>query len=76
MKNFAAFSARDVKRAAAADEREKVFLCRRTVKVEVTSKIIPTSFLKIEKRGTFVGAKVGFLDTDKIHRMRRDKVWY
>ena len=34
-----------------------VFLCRRTVKIEVKSKVIPTSSLKVEGRGTLVGAK-------------------
>ena len=37
--------------------RKPVFLCRRTVKVEVKAKAIPTSFLKIEGRGKFVAAK-------------------
>ena len=34
-----------------------VFLCRRTVGVKVEGKVIPASFLKVEGRGTLVGAK-------------------
>ena len=37
--------------------KRQVFLCRRTVRVNVGGKAIPTSFLKIEGRGTLVGAK-------------------
>ena len=37
--------------------KRRVFLCRRTVRVKVKSKVIPTSFLKIQGRETFVGAK-------------------
>ena len=43
--------------------KKRVFLCRRTVRVKVESKVIPASFRKIEERGTFVGAK---------HRRERD----
>ena len=49
MEDLAAFSAREVKRAAAEEYS--------SVKVEVKSKFILTSFLKIEVRGTFVGAE-------------------
>ena len=58
MKDLATFSVREVKRVA-AEEREKrrVFLCRRTVRVKVKSKVIPASFLKVEGRATLVGAK-------------------
>ena len=44
MKDLAAFSAREVKRAAA---EERVFLCKRTV----GDKVIPASFLKVEGIG-------------------------
>ena len=37
--------------------KRRVFFCRRTVRVKVKDKVIPSSFLKIEGRGTFVGAK-------------------
>ena len=37
--------------------KRRVFLCRRTVRVEVKSKVIPASILKIEGRGTLVEAK-------------------
>ena len=37
--------------------KTRVFLCRRTVRVNVGGKAIPTSFLKIEGRGTLIGAK-------------------
>ena len=37
--------------------KRRVFLCRRTVRVKARSKAIPASFLKIEERGTLVGAK-------------------
>ena len=38
-------------------KKRRIFLCRRTVRVKVNSKVIPTSFLKIQGRETFVGAK-------------------
>ena len=53
--NLVAFSAREVKRATA--EERRIFLCRRTVRVEVKSKVIPASFLKIEERRGVVEAK-------------------
>ena len=37
--------------------KRRVFLCRGTVGVKVGGKVIPASFLKIEERGTLVGAK-------------------
>ena len=37
--------------------KRRVFLCKRTVRVEVKGKVISTSFLKIEGKGTFVEAK-------------------
>ena len=37
--------------------KRRVFLCRRTAKVKVKSKVIPTNFLKIQGRETFVGTK-------------------
>ena len=59
MEDLAAFSAREVKKAAEEErERERrVFLCRRTVRVKVKGKVIPASFLKIEGRGTLAEAK-------------------
>ena len=56
MEDLAAFSAREIMRAA-AEERERVFLCRETVRVNVGGKAIPASFLKIEGKGVLVGAK-------------------
>ena len=38
-------------------KKRRVFLCRRTVRVKVKSKVSPASFLKIEGREAFVGAK-------------------
>ena len=38
--------------------KRRVFLYRRTVRVEVGSKVIPTSFLRIEGRGTSLGRKI------------------
>ena len=37
--------------------KRRVFLCRRTVRVNVGGKVIPASFLKVEGRGTLVGTK-------------------
>ena len=37
--------------------KRRVFLCRRTVRVEVIGKVILTGFLKVERRGMFVGVK-------------------
>ena len=39
--------------------KRRVFLCRRTVRVKVRSKVISAIFLKIEGRGTLVGTKDG-----------------
>ena len=36
--------------------KRRIFLRRRTVRVKVGDKVIPASFLKIEGRGTLVGA--------------------
>ena len=57
MKYLAAFIVREVKRAAAEEKERREFLCRRTVRVKVKSKVISASSLKTEGRGTFVGAK-------------------
>ena len=38
-------------------KKRRVFLCRRTVRVKVKSKVILTSFPKSQGRETFVGAK-------------------
>ena len=48
---------RSIENSRKGKKKGRVFLCRRTVRVEVKSKVIPTSFLKIEGRKTFVGAK-------------------
>ena len=57
MENLAEFSAREVKRAGVEERERRVFFCRRTVRVEVKGKAISTTFLKIERRGLFVGVK-------------------
>ena len=56
MEDLAAFSAREVKENSSRGKR-RVFLCRGTLRVKVGGKAIPASFLKIEERGTLVGAK-------------------
>ena len=38
-------------------EKRRVFLCRRTVRVEVKSKVLLTSFPNFQGRETFVGTK-------------------
>ena len=38
-------------------KKRRVFLCRRTVRVKVKSKVILTSFPKIQEKETLVGAK-------------------
>ena len=46
------------KEISSREKRNKrVFLCRRTVRVKVKSKVIPASFLKFEEMEAFVGAK-------------------
>ena len=45
------------KESSRAKRKRQVFLCKRTVRVEVKSKAISTSSLKIEGREMFVGAK-------------------
>ena len=37
--------------------KRQVFICRRTMRVKLTDKVIPVSFRKIEGRGTLFGAK-------------------
>ena len=44
--------------------KRRVFLCRRTVKVNVGDKPIPASFLKIEGKGALVGA-IGRRERDR-----------
>ena len=51
------------KSSSRGKRKRRVFFCRRTVRVNVIGKVIPASFLKIEERETFVGAK---------HRRKRD----
>ena len=63
MEDLAAFSAKEVKRAA-AEEKERVFLCRRTMRVKVRGKAIPASFLKIEG-GCSLEQKTGERGTDR-----------
>ena len=53
MEDLAAFSVRKVENSSRGKRKRRVFLCRGTVRV----KAIPASFLKIEGRATFVGAK-------------------
>ena len=45
------------KESSRAKRKRQVFFCKRSVTVEVKSKVIPTSSLKIEGREMFVGAK-------------------
>ena len=52
IEDFAALSAREVKRAVAEERKRQVFLCRGTVGVKVGDKAIPASFLKIEGTGS------------------------
>ena len=48
---------RGEKNSSREKRKRRVFLCRKTVRVKVKSKVIPMSFLKIEGRETIVGAK-------------------
>ena len=57
MENLAAFSVREVESSSRGKRKTRVFLGKRTVKVEVKGKVIPTSFLKIKGSRTPVGAK-------------------
>ena len=43
--------------SSTGQRKRRVFLCKRTVRVKVGEKAIPGSFLKVEGRGTLVGAK-------------------
>ena len=45
------------KESSRGKRKRRIFLCKRTVRVEVISKVIPTGSLKIEGRKMFVGAK-------------------
>ena len=65
MEDLAAFSVREVKRAAAEEKERDVFLCRRTVRVKVEGKVIPASSLKVKGRRTLVGQKTGERGTDR-----------
>ena len=47
------------KESSSSRGKRKVFLCIRTVAVEVGSQFILTSFLKIEGRGRLLEGKIG-----------------
>ena len=53
---MAVFSARDKESSNRTKRERRVFLCRRTAGIKVGGKIIPASFMKVEGRGTLVGA--------------------
>ena len=55
---------RDKKGSSRGKRKRQVFLCRRKVGVKVGDKPILASFLKIEGRGTLVGAK-NWIERDK-----------
>ena len=55
MKNLAAVSAKSKESSSREKRKSRVFLSRRTVRVKVKSKLISTSFLKIE--GAVCGGK-------------------
>ena len=58
MEDLVAFSATEAKESSNREKKKRlVFLCRRTVRVEVKGKVIPTNPLKIEERGKFVTVK-------------------
>ena len=40
-------------------KKRREFLCRRTVRIEVRSEVIPANFLKVQRRGMFAKAKDG-----------------
>ena len=42
---------RSEERSSRGKRKRRVFLCKRTVRVKVRSKVIPASFLKIEEKG-------------------------
>ena len=48
---------RNKENSSKGKRKRRVFLRRRTVRVKVEGKVIPTSFLKIQRRETLVGAK-------------------
>ena len=52
MKDLAACNAKDVKNAAGEERERKVLLCRRTVRIEVKSKVI---LLKLKEEGCSLG---------------------
>ena len=72
MEDLAAFSVSEESSNREKKER-RVFLCRRTVRVEVKSKVIPTSFLKIKGRGRSLGRKTGKRGTAVVQRAARRK---
>ena len=48
---------RGEKNSSRGKRKRRVFLCTRTVGVKVQGKVIPASLLKVEGRGTLLGAK-------------------
>ena len=50
---------RSKKSSSGGNRKRPVFLCRRRLRVKVESKVIPTSFLKIEGRGMLIRVKQG-----------------
>ena len=63
MEDLAAISAKEVKRVQ--QERKGVFLCRWTVRINVNSKVMPTSFLEVEEKRKLIGAGKWERDTIK-----------
>ena len=57
MEDLAAFSAREVKRAAAEEKKETSILLQINSESHSKKQAIPASFLKIERRGTVIGAE-------------------
>ena len=56
-KKLAAFDARVVQSNSRGKRKRKVFLCKGAERVKVKGKVVPTSFLKNERKVPFVDAK-------------------
>ena len=56
---------RSEERSSKGKRKRRVFLCRRTVRVKIRSKVIPASSLKIERGVRSLGRKTGERGTDR-----------
>ena len=55
IKDLSAFNAKEAKGASAQEREREVFFWKKTVRIDVESKVIPTSFLNIAISRALIG---------------------